>query len=105
MRGMAVGRRRREVGPQPVDALEGGPASESLGEIMNVRDAARYVGVSPDTLRKAARLGQIPWMLVGAEWRFSRTAFAVWPLELARRSVPTNPLEGLDGANARARQV
>lgn len=47
-------------------------------EILNVGQAAEYLGFHADTVREKARLGEIPGRKVGREWRFSRTALLEW---------------------------
>lgn len=47
-------------------------------EILNVEQAAEFLGFSPYTVREKARLGEIPGRKVGREWRFSRTALLEW---------------------------
>jgi excisionase family DNA binding protein len=47
-------------------------------EILNVEQAAEFLGFSPYTVREKARLGEIPGRKVGREWRFSREALLEW---------------------------
>lgn len=43
-------------------------------EVLNVEEAAEFLGFSPYTIREKARLGEIPGRKVGREWRFLRAA-------------------------------
>jgi len=47
-------------------------------EILTAAEAARFLKVSPRTLRELAASGAIPARKVGREWRFSRTALEKW---------------------------
>lgn len=47
-------------------------------EVLNVEQAAEFLGFSPYTVREKAREGEIPGRKVGREWRFSRTALLEW---------------------------
>lgn len=57
------------------------PASEPLDsnrEILNVEEAAAYLGVSTKTFQKVLREGEMPGRKVGREWKFSRRALEAW---------------------------
>lgn len=47
-------------------------------EILNVEQAAEFLGFSPYTIREKARLGEIPGRKLNREWRFSREALLEW---------------------------
>ena len=47
-------------------------------EILNVDQAAEFLGFHPYTVREKARSGEIPGRKVGREWRFSREALLEW---------------------------
>jgi excisionase family DNA binding protein len=47
-------------------------------EILNVEQAAEFLGFSAYTVREKAREGEIPGRKVGREWRFSRGALLRW---------------------------
>jgi excisionase family DNA binding protein len=46
--------------------------------ILDVAGAARLLGVSPGTIYKLARAGDIPGRRVGREWRFSHATLTKW---------------------------
>ncbi len=48
------------------------------GEILNLTEAARFLGVSTKTFQKVLREGEIPGRKVGREWKFSRRALTDW---------------------------
>lgn len=79
-------------------------------EVLNVEEAAEFLGFHPYTVREKARLDQIPGRKVGREWRFSRRQLLEW-LEIdhkmasftapASTPVPTGSFEAEDTARHR----
>ena len=49
-----------------------------LREVMNIRQASHYLGVSPDTLYKYLSEGRLPAFKLGNRWRFKKTALDRW---------------------------
>jgi excisionase family DNA binding protein len=49
-----------------------------LKEVMNVREASQYLGISPDTLYKYVTLDRIPAFKLGNRWRFKKTVLDEW---------------------------
>ena len=49
-----------------------------LREVMNVEQAARYLGVSPDTLYKYLSEGKVPAFKLGNRWRFKKDLLDRW---------------------------
>ena len=47
-------------------------------EILNLEEAAAYLGVSTKTFFKVLREGEMPGRKVGREWKFSRRALEGW---------------------------
>lgn len=47
-------------------------------EILNLQEAAEFLGVSTKTFQKVLREGDVPGRKVGREWKFSRQALAKW---------------------------
>jgi excisionase family DNA binding protein len=47
-------------------------------EVLNVDQAAEFLGFSAYTVREKARSGEIPGRKVGREWRFSRDQLLEW---------------------------
>jgi excisionase family DNA binding protein len=52
-------------------------ASETR-EVMNVRQAADYLGISPDTLYNHVRQGTLPAFRLGNRWRFKKSMLDRW---------------------------
>ncbi len=53
-------------------------ASSELREVMDIRQAADYLGISADTLYKYASEGFIPAFKLGNRWRFKRSRLNEW---------------------------
>jgi len=64
--------------PEPVSVLD-------LREVMNIRQASEYLGVSPDTLYKYLSRGSIPAFKLGNRWRFKKSMLDRW---MERQSQP-----------------
>jgi len=47
-------------------------------EILNLVEAAHFLGVSAKTFQKVLREGDVPGRKVGREWKFSRLALTEW---------------------------
>ena len=52
--------------------------SSELREVMDIRQASEYLGISPDTLYKYASEGTIPAFKLGNRWRFKRSRMDEW---------------------------
>ncbi len=52
-----------------------------LREVMDIRQAAEYLGISGDTLYRYASEGFIPAFKLGNRWRFKRSLLDAWMLE------------------------
>jgi excisionase family DNA binding protein len=72
----------------PNDVLQGGHgrAEKSVErttmadsrEVMNIRQASQYLGVSPDTLYKYVNEQKIPAFKLGNRWRFKKSRLDQW---------------------------
>lgn len=49
-----------------------------LREVMDIRQASEYLGISPDTLYRYASDGFIPAFKLGNRWRFRRSRLDEW---------------------------
>ena len=77
------------------------PAREVVREVMDIRMASDYLGISPDTLYKYASDGFVPAFKLGNRWRFKRSRLDEWmdqqssqntqPEKIERQSVLTQP--------------
>ena len=47
-------------------------------EVMNIRQASQYLGVSPDTLYKYVYEEKIPAFKLGNRWKFKKTILDGW---------------------------
>jgi excisionase family DNA binding protein len=47
-------------------------------EVMNIRQASQYLGVSPDTLYKYVGEQEIPAFKLGNRWRFKKSKLDQW---------------------------
>jgi excisionase family DNA binding protein len=63
---------------------------ERLKEVMTLREASEYLGVSPDTLYKYLGEDKIPAFKLGNRWRFKRDLLDRW-MERESEQKPTSP--------------
>ncbi len=47
-------------------------------EVMNLREASQYLGVSPDTLYRYISEDRIPAFKLGNRWKFKKTILDRW---------------------------
>jgi excisionase family DNA binding protein len=71
-------------------------ATTELREVMDIRQAADYLGISADTLYKYASEGFVPAFKLGNRWRFKRSRLNEWmdqqssvSAERAKMALPT----------------
>jgi excisionase family DNA binding protein len=57
-------------------------------EVMNIRQASQYLGVSPDTLYKYVNEQKIPAFKLGNRWRFKKTTLDQWMDEKSMEAEP-----------------
>ncbi|MEG9435206.1 helix-turn-helix domain-containing protein [Edaphobacter sp. HDX4] len=50
----------------------------ALREVMDIRQASEYLGISGDTLYRYASEGFIPAFKLGNRWRFKKTLLDAW---------------------------
>ena len=60
------------------DSVEGVKAMADSREVMNIRQASQYLGVSPDTLYKYVGEQKIPAFKLGNRWRFKKSKLDEW---------------------------
>jgi excisionase family DNA binding protein len=68
-----VERRMREL-----NSVEEGNEMAESREVMNIRQASQYLGVSPDTLYKYVNEQKIPAFKLGNRWRFKKSKLDQW---------------------------
>jgi excisionase family DNA binding protein len=57
-------------------------------EVMNIRQASQYLGVSPDTLYKYVGEQKIPAFKLGNRWRFKKSKLDQWMEEKSSQVEP-----------------
>ena len=63
-----------------------------IREVMDIRQASEYLGISPDTLYKYASEGTIPAFKLGNRWRFKRSRMDAWMDDQSSASLAHNKL-------------
>ena len=58
-----------------------GAAQTAVREVMDIRQAADYLGISGDTLYRYASEGFVPAFKLGNRWRFKRSLLDAWMVE------------------------
>lgn len=73
-------RNRAEMAPIPGGAMRVPERRVSWGarEVMDIRQASEYLGISPDSLYKYASEAFIPAFKLGNRWRFKRSLLERW---------------------------
>jgi excisionase family DNA binding protein len=64
------------------------PAREEAREVMDIRMASDYLGISPDTLYKYASEGFVPAFKLGNRWRFKRSRLDEWMDQQSSQGAP-----------------
>jgi excisionase family DNA binding protein len=67
------------------------PAREEAREVMDIRIASDYLGISPDTLYKYASEGFVPAFKLGNRWRFKRSRLDEWMDQQSSQSSQVQP--------------
>ena len=66
---------------------------ERLKEVMTLREASQYLGVSPDTLYKYLSEDKIPAFKLGNRWRFKKDLLDRWMERKSERLIDTSGKE------------
>ena len=56
-------------------------------EVMNIREASQYLGISPDTLYNYVSAKRIPAFKLGNRWKFKKTMLDRWMIRQMARQV------------------
>ena len=59
-------------------SVDGALTMADAREVMNIRQASQYLGVSPDTLYKYVNEQKIPAFKLGNRWRFKKSKLDQW---------------------------
>ena len=62
-----------------------------IREVMDIRQASDYLGISPDTLYKYASEGFVPAFKLGNRWRFKRSRLDDWMDQQSGMNVSGTP--------------
>jgi excisionase family DNA binding protein len=60
-------------------------------EVMNIRQASQYLGISPDTLYKYVSEETIPAFKLGNRWKFKKSILDSWMENQSLSSLSTRP--------------
>jgi len=71
-------------------------------EVMNIRQASQYLGVSPDTLYKYVGEQRIPAFKLGNRWRFKKSRLDQWMEEKSSQMEAGTKHKGKAAAKAAA---
>jgi excisionase family DNA binding protein len=63
-----------------------GQKMERVKEVMTLREASEYLGISPDTLYKYLSEGKIPAFKLGNRWRFKKDLLDRWMEKKSERT-------------------
>jgi excisionase family DNA binding protein len=67
-----------------------GTVQQMVREVMDIRQAAEYLGISGDTLYRYASEGFIPAFKLGNRWRFKRSLLDAWMVQMSGAKPQTN---------------
>jgi excisionase family DNA binding protein len=60
-------------------------------EVMNIRQASQYLGISPDTLYKYVSEEVIPAFKLGNRWKFKKSILDTWMESKSMGAEPGRP--------------
>jgi excisionase family DNA binding protein len=67
-----------------------GAVQQMMREVMDIRQAADYLGISGDTLYRYASEGFIPAFKLGNRWRFKRSLLDAWMVKMSSPTATEN---------------
>ncbi|HXE08904.1 MAG TPA: helix-turn-helix domain-containing protein [Acidobacteriaceae bacterium] len=67
-----------------------GAVEQMLREVMDIRQAAEYLGISADTLYRYASEGTVPAFRLGNRWKFKRSLLDAWMVKMSSPKAPSN---------------
>jgi excisionase family DNA binding protein len=65
--------------------------TSEIREVMDIRQASNYLGISPDTLYKYASEAFIPAFKLGNRWRFKKSRLDEWMDRQSGISIQAEP--------------
>lgn len=60
-----------------------GSVEQMVREVMDIRQASEYLGISGDTLYRYASEGFVPAFKLGNRWRFKRSLLDAWMIQMS----------------------
>ena len=60
---------------------------EGFGEIMTLKETAKYLKIGKSTLYKMAREGKIPAVKIANQWRFRKEDIDKWLQEIRNKEI------------------
>ena len=75
-------------GARKLNSVEKESIMTESREVMNIRQASQYLGVSPDTLYKYVNEQNIPAFKLGNRWRFKKSKLDQWMEEQSMEIEP-----------------
>lgn len=82
-----AGTTRRRVAATEFPRPESAAFQARVREVMDIRQAAEYLGISPDSLYKYASENFIPAFKLGNRWRFKRSLLESWMEQQSSRQL------------------
>ncbi|GAC1416667.1 MAG: hypothetical protein NVS9B15_08010 [Acidobacteriaceae bacterium] len=67
-----------------------GAIEQMVREVMDIRQASEYLGISGDTLYRYASEGFIPAFKLGNRWRFKRSLLDAWMVQMSGAAPASN---------------
>jgi excisionase family DNA binding protein len=67
-----------------------GAVQQMMREVMDIRQAAEYLGISGDTLYRYASEGFVPAFKLGNRWRFKKSLLDAWMSQLSGVKATSN---------------
>jgi excisionase family DNA binding protein len=80
------------------------PARDEVREVMDIRMASDYLGISPDTLYKYASDGFVPAFKLGNRWRFKRSRLDEWMDQQSSQGAQKTAIGGSPPEKSRRRE-
>lgn len=65
-----------------------GAVEQMVREVMDIRQASEYLGISGDTLYRYASEGFVPAFKLGNRWRFKRSLLDAWMVQMSAGKSP-----------------
>ena len=67
-----------------------GAVEQMMREVMDIRQASEYLGISGDTLYRYASEGFVPAFKLGNRWRFKKSLLDQWMIQMSGGKAATS---------------